>query len=55
MAKIKSVHIQKPWRTTKHWKYPYKNENDPKYIADRAKLFEENGNHWWIALWNRIW
>lgn len=53
--KIRSIHVQTPWRKTKDWKYPYTGLDDPKYIKDRDKLFEENGNHWWITLWNRIW
>jgi len=35
------------WKNQKHgWKY--KGINDPMYQKDRAKLFEKNGNGWWI-------
>ena len=52
-----SYHNQKPWRTTKDWKFPYSEpiEKNKKWIADRKKLFTENGHGWWIDLWNRIW
>ena len=33
----------------KQWKsgWPYKGLDDPKYIKERKKTFEENGNGWW--------
>ena len=33
----------------KQWKkgWPYKGLDDPKYIKERNKTFEENGNGWW--------
>lgn len=33
----------------KDWVYPYKGLDDPKYIADRDKLFNGNGGWWWGA------
>ena len=37
------------WKTSYNKGWPYKGDvNNPKYIKDRSKLFEENGNGWWI-------
>jgi len=47
---LKSLNIQKPWRVTKNWKYPYSGLNDPNYIKDRNELFRENGNGWWWGM-----
>jgi len=38
--------IPDDWRQQKSV-YPYKSLDDPKYIKDRAELFNENGNGWW--------
>jgi hypothetical protein len=35
------------WRKSPKGGFPYKGIDDPKYIADRKALFEENGNGWW--------
>ena len=54
---MKSKNVQKPWRTTKGWEFPYTDPvwEDKQYLRDRSKLFRDNGNGWWIELWNRIW
>lgn len=37
------------WRALrKSGDWSYKGLDDPKYIKDRNKLFEENGNGWWF-------
>ena len=41
--------INYDWKTFATREWPYKGDlNDPKYIKDRNKLFEENGNGWWV-------
>ena len=35
------------WRNRKNEGFPYEGIKDPKYIQDRNKLFNENGNGWW--------
>lgn len=37
---------QVPWRKQKKG-FPYKGLNDPKYIKDKAELFNRHGNGWW--------
>lgn len=39
------------WKTNKlKREWPYKGDapDDPEYIKDKKKLFNENGNGWWI-------
>ena len=35
------------WKNRKVEGFPYKSIEDPKYLKDRSKLFEESGNGWW--------
>jgi hypothetical protein len=38
------------WRKTLGWKFPYKGHSlsNPQYIKDKEKLFNKNGNGWWV-------
>ena len=38
----------------KNWKWPYKDETDPRYIKDKRELFEKNKNGWFIYRVNGI-
>ena len=40
------INIQ-DWKKSPKKGFPYKGIDDPKYIADRKKLFDQNGNGWW--------
>jgi len=44
--KKKDINIQ-DWKKSPKKGFPYKGIDDPKYIADRKKLFDQNGNGWW--------
>lgn len=35
------------WRKSPSKGWPYESLDDPKYIADRNKLFALSGNGWW--------
>ncbi len=35
------------WRKCRKGGFPYKSNDDPKYLKDRAELFASNGNGWW--------
>ena len=35
-------------RTKRGWRYKGDAPNDPEYIKDKKKLFDEGGNGWWI-------
>ena len=42
------------WKKNPRSGFLYKSTTDPKYIKDRNKLFNENGNGWWYLQGTRL-
>jgi len=48
MRKTMEYKRSKDYRNRRIWKWPYDSIEDPQYIKDKEKLFEENMHGWFV-------